>query len=146
MIESTILSADQIRHAFCTREGGVSDGIYEGLNCGPGSNDVPENVQENRRRALGHLGLGDEARLVTCYQIHSPKAIRVTAPWDPADPPQADAMVTDQPGLALGILTADCAPVLFMDEEGTHTCPERRSHRALQAVLGSRTPSGGTRP
>lgn len=117
MIESTVLTSENIRHAFCTREGGVSDGIYEGLNCGPGSDDKPENVQENRRRALDGLSLGNSARLVTCYQIHSPKAIRVSEPWDPSDPPQADAMVTDVPGLALGILTADCAPVLFLDED-----------------------------
>lgn len=117
MIESTVLSSERIRHAFCTREGGISEGIYAGLNCGPGSSDAPENVQENRRRALAGLSLGDGAQLVTCYQIHSPKAIRVTEPWDPSDPPQADAMVTDVPGLALGILTADCAPVLFLDED-----------------------------
>ncbi|MEG3619889.1 peptidoglycan editing factor PgeF [Magnetovibrio sp. PR-2] len=116
MIESTVLSSQRIRHAFCTREGGVSDGIYAGLNCGPGSSDVPENVQENRSRALGKLDLGAHAKLVTCYQFHSPKAVCVTEPWDPADPPKADAMVTDRPGIALGILTADCAPVLFMDE------------------------------
>ena len=117
MIESTILTSDRIRHAFCTREDGVSDGIYAGLNCGPGSSDVPENVQENRRRAMTGLVLGDDAQLVTCYQIHSPKSICVTEPWDPDDPPQCDAMVTDRTGLAHGILTADCAPVLFMDED-----------------------------
>lgn len=114
MLNATTLNHPTLRHGFLTREGGVSDGIYAGLNCGPGSRDVPDAVAQNRRRALGLVGL-DAARLVTCYQIHSPHVVRVTTPWDPASPPQADAMVTDRPGLALGILTADCAPVLFAD-------------------------------
>lgn len=114
MLNATTLNHPSILHGFLTREGGVSGGIYAGLNCGPGSRDLPASVVENRRRALGEVGL-DAARLVTCYQIHSPHVVRVTTPWDPASPPQADAMVTSTPGLALGILTADCAPVLFAD-------------------------------
>ncbi|MCW8914876.1 MAG: peptidoglycan editing factor PgeF [Magnetovibrio sp.] len=114
MIKATTLSNPIIHHGFLTREDGVSTGIYAGLNCGPGSDDDPNDVQENRRRAVDRVGLGG-AHLVTCYQIHSSKVISVTEPWDPNDPPQADAMVTSCPGLALGILTADCAPVLFAD-------------------------------
>jgi len=116
MLRAEILQLTGIRHGFFTREGGVSQGIYAGLNCGPGSNDEPSAVAENRARALGSLEL-DGAELVTCYQIHSPTVVRVDAPWEHADAPQADAMVSDTAGVVLGILTADCAPVLFADEQ-----------------------------
>ncbi|SNS89223.1 MULTISPECIES: peptidoglycan editing factor PgeF [unclassified Azospirillum] len=105
-----------IRHGFMTRDGGVSTGIYAGLNCGLGSNDNPDHVRENRARAVQALGLPPDA-LVTVHQVHSPDVATVTAPWSPADAPRADAMVTDRPGIALGILTADCVPVLFCDAE-----------------------------
>jgi YfiH family protein len=98
-------------HGFFTRRGGVSGGIFASLNCGPGSGDARADVTENRRRAGEALG----ARLLTLYQIHSAEAVVVTGPWDTG--PQADAMATNLPGLALGILTADCAPVLFADCE-----------------------------
>lgn len=101
-----------IAHGFFGRTGGVSDGIYTSLNCGPGSGDEREHVTENRRRVLKALG-GDN--LVTLYQIHSPNAVTVTEAWEQG--PQADAMATNVPGLALGILTADCAPVLFADRQ-----------------------------
>lgn len=103
-----------IRHAFFTREGGVSTGLYASLNCGLGSGDDPAAVAENRVRAAGRLGVKPE-RLVSLYQIHSPTCLVVDKPWGPDERPQADAMVTRSPGLALGILTADCAPVLFAD-------------------------------
>lgn len=107
-----------VRHAFFTREGGVSDGIYASLNCGAGSSDDPSNVQENKRRAAAHLEL-EADRLVTLYQVHSPEVVTLTDPAPIlADRPEADAMVTRTPGVALGILTADCAPVLFADVEG----------------------------
>ncbi|HEY4125936.1 MAG TPA: peptidoglycan editing factor PgeF [Rhizomicrobium sp.] len=99
-----------IAHSFFGRQGGVSEGIYASLNCGPGSNDVREHVAENRRRVLRELG-GDS--LLTLYQIHSPNTVIATEPWEQG--PQADAIATNVPGLALGILTADCAPVLFAD-------------------------------
>lgn len=100
-------------HGFFTRQGGVSTGLYDSLNCGYGAIDDPaQNVTENRRRAAAALGATD-ATLVGVYQVHSPDAVWVDSPWDRADAPRADAMVTDRPGLALGILTADCAPVLF---------------------------------
>ena len=105
-----------LRHAFFTRAGGVSQGLYAGLNCGFGSGDVKAAVAENRRRAAASLGLGPE-RLLTVFQTHSPDAIVAEATWAPEDSPHADAMVTDKPGLALGILTADCGPALFADAE-----------------------------
>jgi polyphenol oxidase len=104
----------RIRHGFFTREGGVSDGLYTSLNCGPGSSDKPEAVAENRRRVTAMLDLPEEA-LVTLYQTHSSDVVVVTEPWSPGNAPKADAMVTNRPGIALGILTADCAPVLLAD-------------------------------
>ncbi len=103
-----------IRHGFLTREGGVSEGIFEGLNCGPGSSDNPDSVVENRRRAAARLGL-DGGDMVTLHQIHSADVVEVTQPWAADQRPRADAMVSRTPGLALGILTADCVPVLFAD-------------------------------
>ncbi|PKP77672.1 MAG: peptidoglycan editing factor PgeF [Alphaproteobacteria bacterium HGW-Alphaproteobacteria-3] len=105
----------QVRHGFFTREGGVSKGIYASLNCGYGSNDDGECVRENRARVALKLGAEPE-KLLTAYQVHSPDVAVVTEAWTPGTAPQADAMVTAEPGIALGILTADCAPVLFADE------------------------------
>jgi YfiH family protein len=105
---------DGIRHGFFGREGGVSTGLYASLNAGPGSKDAPEAVAENRARIASRVGI-TPAHLVSLYQVHSPAAVRVDAPF--TEPrPQADAMVSATPGLALGILTADCAPILFADE------------------------------
>jgi YfiH family protein len=104
----------RIRHGFFTREGGVSQGIYASLNCGPGSKDDPAAVQENRSRAMAMLDLPVEA-LVTLYQAHTADVVVVTEPWPAGQPPTADAMVTNRPGIALGILTADCTPVLLAD-------------------------------
>jgi polyphenol oxidase len=104
----------RVRHGFFTREGGVSEGLYASLNCGPGSSDAPEAVRENRRRVMAMMDLPEEA-LLTLYQTHSAEVITVREPWDMAGAPKADGMVTDRPGLALGILTADCAPVLLAD-------------------------------
>jgi YfiH family protein len=104
----------RIRHGFFTREGGVSEGIHASLNCGPGSKDDPAKVAENRRRAMALLDL-DPSALATLYQCHTADVVVVEKPWADTERPQADAMVTTRPGLALGILTADCAPVLFAD-------------------------------
>ena len=105
-----------IRHAFFTRTGGVSTGLYASLNAGFGSGDAPAAVAENRARTAARLDVPPE-RLITCYQVHSPTCVAVTAPWTPDNAPHADAMATDRPGIALGILTADCAPVLIADEK-----------------------------
>lgn len=101
-----------IAHGFFGRQGGVSSGIYDSLNCGPGSGDDLEKVAENRRHVLAELG---EGKLVTLHQIHSGYVVDVINPWEMGKGPQADAMVTTVPHLAIGILTADCAPVLLAD-------------------------------
>jgi YfiH family protein len=106
-----------VRHGFFTRQGGVSTGIYAALNCGLGSNDDADHVAENRARAAASLGVGP-ADLVTCYQVHGIAVAEVEAPWTPGNGPRADALVTRRRGLALGILTADCTPVLLADPKG----------------------------
>lgn len=100
-------------HGFLGREGGVSDGIYASLNVGLGSADDPASVAENRTRAVAAVAPG--ATLVTLHQVHSAEVVTITHAFADADRPRADGMVTDRPGLALGILAADCAPVLFAD-------------------------------
>lgn len=105
-----------VRHAFFTRDGGVSEGIYASLNGGLGSADPRPRVSENRSRMAERLGVLPEA-LVSVHQVHSPDVVVVEAPWPQDARPKADAMVTDRPGLALAILTADCGPVLFADGE-----------------------------
>ncbi|MEO7170240.1 MAG: peptidoglycan editing factor PgeF [Sphingomonas sp.] len=104
---------DGVPHGFLGRRGGVSTGIHAGLNVGIGSDDDPDAVTENRRLATGAVLPG--ARLLTLYQTHSADVVRALTAFD--DRPPGDALVTDRPGLALGILTADCAPVLFADRE-----------------------------
>jgi polyphenol oxidase len=116
LITLSALDGDGIRHGFFTREGGVSDGLFASLNCGLGSGDDAGKVAENRGRAMAALGLEAE-RLATCHQVHSPSVVVVDAVWPQAERPRADAMVTRLNGVALGILTADCAPVLFADAE-----------------------------
>jgi YfiH family protein len=105
-----------IRHGFFTREGGVSTGIYRSLNCGIGSDDTREHILENRARVTAALGVAPD-RLATPYQIHSPDAVVVTDVWEPGEGPKADAVVTDRPGIALGVGSADCGPTLFADPE-----------------------------
>ena len=105
-----------IRHAFFTRRGGVSGGVFASLNCGFGSRDAPDSVEQNRAIAASRLGLGAD-RLVSCHQVHGTTAITVESTWRREENPRADAMVTAVPGIALGVLAADCAPVLFADPE-----------------------------
>lgn len=109
-----ILTSDLIpaRHGFFTRKGGASSGIFQGLNCGPGSSDMAQAVTVNRTRVAEAMGLAPEA-LVSLNQTHSPDVAILTAP--PEARIAADAMVTATPGIGLGILTADCQPVLFHD-------------------------------
>jgi YfiH family protein len=109
------LALEGVAHGFLGRKGGVSTGIHAGLNVGSGSEDAPEAIAENRRRATEAVLPGGE--LVILYQVHSSDAVAVTAPFEEPLRPRADALVTDRPGLALGILTADCAPVLLADRE-----------------------------
>jgi YfiH family protein len=104
-----------VPHAFLGRRGGVSDGIHAGLNVGLGSDDDRAAIAENRRRAAA--AVLPEAALVTLHQIHSPDAIAVSAPFPDEARPHADALVTDRPGLLLGILTADCGPILLADAD-----------------------------
>ena len=105
----------QIPHGFLGRRGGVSRGVHAGLNVGWGSDDERGAVAENRARAVAAVLPG--AALVTVHQIHSAEVVTVTAPWPDDTRPQADALVTNRPGLLLGVLTADCAPVLLADAE-----------------------------
>ncbi len=100
-------------HGFLGRRGGVSTGVVAGLNVGLGTGDEADAVSENRRRAVAAVAPG--ARLATVYQVHSADCVIVTEPWPDAERPQADALVTDRPGLLLGVVTADCAPVLLAD-------------------------------
>lgn len=106
-----LLAIDKVRHGFFTREGGVSQGLYASLNCGPGSNDSPENVRKNRALVTSFFDLPEE-RLNSLYQVHSDKVLFIDKPLlHPL--PQADGLVTRTPGLILGVLSADCAPVLL---------------------------------
>ncbi|MDD7971654.1 peptidoglycan editing factor PgeF [Roseinatronobacter alkalisoli] len=115
-----ILTADSLsplRHGFFTRRGGASSGIFAGLNCGPGSTDQSETVRTNRNRVASAMNV-DPAALVTLHQTHSATVISLDGPLPDGQPrPQADAMVTTTPGLALAVLTADCQPVLFADHD-----------------------------
>src|SRR5713226_2460757 len=104
-----------IRHAFFTREGGVSKGIYASLNGGIGSHDEPGHVAENRARMAASLGVRPD-QLLTAYQIHSPDVVIIDRPWAAHQRPRADALVTKRPGLAIAVTTADCGPVLLADE------------------------------
>ena len=110
----TLKNIEGIAHGFFTRQGGVSEGIYASLNCGPGSDDDSDAVRENRRRVMEALD-AHESSLCTLYQIHSDKVVAVRAPWSDQTRPHADAMVSKTPKMLLGILTADCGPVLFAD-------------------------------
>ncbi|MGI9364392.1 MAG: peptidoglycan editing factor PgeF [Rhizobiaceae bacterium] len=113
VISDSLESIPGISHAFFTRQGGVSSGLYEGLNAGLGSGDNRQHVLENRRRMTAHLGVGDE-KMASPYQIHSADVVVTDRAWDD-DRPKADGVVTTRSGLAIGVVTADCGPVLFAD-------------------------------
>jgi purine-nucleoside/S-methyl-5'-thioadenosine phosphorylase / adenosine deaminase len=121
-----------IRHGFFTRQGGVSQGIYASLNCGLGSNDDTERVLENRRRVARHLGGNGEA-VVTLYQEHGTTARDVTTIPPRDAPPHADAVVSATPGLVVGVLTADCTPVLFADADARVVAA---AHAGWRGALG----------
>jgi polyphenol oxidase len=117
MLQATSLATlTRIRHAFFTRSGGVSQGVYASLNGGVGSNDAPDKIAENRARMAAALGVKAD-RLLTPYQIHSPDVVVADEPWTRENRPRADAIVTRVPRLAIGVSTADCGPLLFADSE-----------------------------
>jgi YfiH family protein len=103
-----------VRHGFFGRRGGVSTGVYKSLNCGPGSGDEPERVYENRKRVCAALG-GSVDKLATPRQIHSSRAVATEVAFAPMERPECDALVTRKPGLILGVLAADCAPIVLCD-------------------------------
>ena len=113
---SSLARLAPIRHAFFTRSGGVSQGVYATLNGGTGSNDVPDKIAENRARMATILGVTAD-RLLTAYQIHSPDVVVVEEPWTHDTRPRADAIVTKTPRIAIGVSTADCGPLLFADSQ-----------------------------
>lgn len=138
-----------IRHAFFTRAGGVSSGIYATLNAGIASKDDAAHVAENRARMANTLGVAPE-NFVTAYQIHSPDVVVAQKPWDSSDRPRADAIVTRVPGLAIGVSTADCGPVLFADESARVLGAAHAGWRGafggvLEATLGEMEKLGARR-
>jgi polyphenol oxidase len=127
---------DGVAHGFLGRRGGVSRGMLSGLNVGTGSSDDPAAIAENRRRATEAVVPGGQ--LATVFQIHSTEAVIATDAWPIDARPHADALVTDRPGLALGILTADCAPVLFADREAGVVAA---AHAGWKGAIGGVTDS-----
>lgn len=138
MIEASGLSSiNGISHGFFTRQGGVSDGIYGSLNTGYGSDDDAGNVKENRRRIAAQLGV-DNRQLLTPSQWHSADAVLADKPWDVRQPPDGDAVVTDKPGIAAAINTADCTPVLFSSDDGRVVGAAHAGWKgAVGGILGS---------
>jgi polyphenol oxidase len=146
-LRAETLALPGIEHGFFGRDGGLSQGLYASLNCGPGSKDDPAAVTENRRRVMAALGA---ERLVSLAQIHSPMVYTVGANWDAARHPEGDGMVTATPGIALGILTADCAPVLFADPKArvvgaAHAGWKGALGGVLEATLGAMEQAGAAR-
>lgn len=138
-IEASLLqhpgTPHNVRHGFFTREGGVSSGIYASLNSGTGSQDLRERVLENRARIASAINVAAE-NLITPYQIHSPNVVVASQPWQPGEGPRADAIVSTTKNLAIGVLTADCTPVLFADPEAGIIAAAHAGWRgALDGVL-----------
>jgi hypothetical protein len=150
MLQAPALSAiSGIRHGFFTRDGGVSEGVYATLNGGVGSNDQPSRVRENRARMAAALDVAPE-RLLTAYQIHSPDVVVAGQPWPYHTRPRADAIVTKTPGLAIGVSTADCGPVLFADPQARVIGAAHAGWRGalagvLEATLGAMETLGAER-
>lgn len=130
-ITHPLLDLPGIRHGFFTREGGVSEGLYEGLNCGVGSKDDPAHVAENRRRVAAWFGR-DYDDLCGCYQIHSAHAVVADSGWK-GERPEGDAVVTAVTGPVATVLTADCAPILFADAEARVVAT---AHAGWKGALG----------
>ena len=145
-IESAALPAP---HGFFTRRGGVSTGPYASLNCSLSGGDLPGAVALNRERAARRVG-ADPSGLVGLTQVHGAEVVRVTEPWSAGAGPRADAMVTDRPGVALGIITADCAPVLLADAEAgvvgaVHAGWRGAAAGVLEAAVAAMRALGATR-
>lgn len=137
-----------IPHGFLGRRGGVSSGVVSGLNVGHGAGDDQAAVAENRRRAVAAVLPG--AALATVYQVHSPDAVTVIRPWPDADRPRADAMATDRPGVLLGVVTADCAPILLADRAAAvlgvaHAGWRGAQGGVIEAVVGEMVGLGALR-
>ena len=146
MLEAVTSNALTATHAFFTRKGGASSGIFSGLNCGPGSTDLSEIVAINRARVAAFVGV-DPHHLLTLHQVHSAEVVTLTDPFTTR--PHADAMVTATPGLALGILTADCQPVLFADPVAgvigaAHAGWRGTRDGVLEATIAAMTTLGAT--
>ncbi|MGE0653947.1 MAG: peptidoglycan editing factor PgeF [Alphaproteobacteria bacterium] len=146
---SLLSAAPGVRHAFFTRRGGASEGIFSSLNCGLGSGDSRAAVIENRARAASHLGLAPWS-LLTVYQCHSPTCVTVDGPWPDGQAPEADAMVTRTADLALGILAADCAPVLLADAQAkvigaAHAGWKGAFSGVIEATVGAMEELGASR-
>jgi polyphenol oxidase len=140
----------RVRHAFFTRAGGVSDGVYASLNGGQGSSDAAARVQENRRRMAAALDAPDGV-VVTAFQIHSPTAVIATKPWARADAPRADAIATKTARLAIGVTVADCGPILLADGDAgvvgaAHAGWRGALDGVLEAVVAKMVELGATRP
>lgn len=138
-----------IRHAFFTREGGVSSGIYGSLNGGVGSADDPDHVRENRARMAAAIGVAPQ-NLLTAYQVHSPDVITVDAPWPADRRPRGDALVTRMPGIGLGVSSADCGPLLFADGEAgvigaAHAGWRGAFHGVIEATIDAMQALGAQR-
>ncbi|HEV7386029.1 MAG TPA: peptidoglycan editing factor PgeF [Phenylobacterium sp.] len=129
VLTSRLLEAEGVRHAFFTRDGGVSDGLYASLNVGLGSDDDPRAVRENRRRCAAHFGAGS---VVTAYQVHSATAEVADGPW-PGEAPRADGVVSATPGVVCGALAADCAPILLADPQARIVAA---AHAGWKGALG----------
>ncbi|MDX2095595.1 MAG: peptidoglycan editing factor PgeF [Alphaproteobacteria bacterium] len=143
-----LLDSPAIAHGFFGRKGGVSAGLYAGLNCGLGSRDRQTDVAENRARVTLALAMPPE-KLCTLYQVHSAEAVVVRAPWD-GTPPEADALVSNIAGLTLGILTADCAPILLADHAAgvigaAHAGWKGAVHGVIESTLRAMETLGATR-
>jgi polyphenol oxidase len=150
MIQAQSLAAVAgIRHGFFTRAGGVSEGIYASLNGGIGSRDDPAKVAENRARMAAALGVRAE-HLLTAYQTHSADVVAIGAPWSRETRPRADAIVTRRPGLAIGVTTADCGPVLLADPQAgvigaAHAGWRGALHGVLEAAIKAMEELGARR-
>ena len=114
MIQSDALKLEGLTHGFFTRRGGFSEGIFSSLNCGLGSGDERDSVLKNRALVAQSIGV-EPSTLLSAWQVHSAEAVVVDGPWTSEERPRVDALVTTTPGVGLGVLTADCGPVLFAD-------------------------------